>query len=119
MKKHIINYKINGKQLMISTLDSIQRIEFPYEIDEVEKFENSLVVLLDIPMGIIFNENVFGVSAEGKVIWKIEKMSYVYDDSPFTGMGKEGNYVKLSNWGDIDLLVNPNTGEIVKKSFSK
>ena len=119
MKKKIINYKINDEQLTVVSSDSIKRVTFPFKVKQVEKFDDVLVVRLEIPMGTIFNENVFGVSAEGKVIWQIEKMSYVYEDSPFTGMGKEGHYAKLCNWDGTDLLVNPNTGEIAKKSFSK
>ena len=56
---------------------------------------------------------------KGKIIWQIEKIPYVYEDSPYTWIGKQDGYLKLGNWDGTDLTVNPKTGEIIQKSFSK
>ncbi|GAB4393523.1 MAG: hypothetical protein Tsb005_12190 [Gammaproteobacteria bacterium] len=117
--KRIINYKIDGSRLVVSTLNSVKYVQFPYEIKQVEEFGEILVVRLKIPVGIILNENVFGVSSEGKILWQIEKLSSVYTDNPFTGMVREGDNAKLFNWDGTDLIVNPATGEIIKKGYSK
>ncbi|MDQ5899645.1 MAG: hypothetical protein QG624_564 [Pseudomonadota bacterium] len=117
--KQIINFKIDEKRIVISTLDSVNHVQFSFDIKQVENFGDMLVVRLKIPVGTTYNENVFGVSYDGKILWQIEKLKYVYNDSPFTGMVREGNNIKLCNWDGTDLIVNSQTGEIISKGWSK
>jgi hypothetical protein len=119
MKKSIISYRFEDNRLIISTADSIKRVILPLAIEKVECFENVLVVLLDFSTDTIFNENVFGVSAEGKVIWQIEKMSYVYEHSPFTNISQENDLLSAYNLDGYDYFIDPKTGKIVDKEFLK
>ncbi len=117
--KQITNFKNDGKRIAISTLDSVNHVQFSFEIKQVENFGDLLVVRLKVPVGITYNENVFGVSYDGRILWQIEKLKYIYKDSPFTGMVREGDYIKLCNWDGTDLIVDPNTGKIISKGYSK
>ncbi len=117
--KQILNFKIDGKRIVISTPNSVKYVQFSFDVKQVETFSDLLVVRLKIPVGTTYNENVFGVSYDGKILWQIEKLKYVYTDSPFTGMGREGDNIKLCNWDGTDLIVNPQTGEIISKGWSK
>lgn len=119
MNKQIINFTIEGINLIISTHDSVKNVQFPFEVKQVESFETVLIVRLKIPVGTTFNENIFGVSSDGKILWQIKKMKYVYNDSPFTGMVRAGSNIKLCNWDGTDLIVNPETGEIIQEGYSK
>ncbi len=108
--KNKLTIKFNGDEKVI---------KFKYDIGKVQEFENCIVVMIDPPQGAVFNENVFGVSYEGKILWQVKPLKYVYNDSPFTGMVREENFIKLFNWDGTDLTVNPRTGEIISKGYSK
>lgn len=85
----------------------------------MEEINDIVIVRLDIPLGVIFNENVYAVTADGKILWQITKMSHVYEDCPYANMlVKEGN-IELYNWDGTILLVEPATGEILEKGYTK
>lgn len=117
--KHTIKYEIDDKNLKLLSSEDEKIISFAYPIRQVIKFNDCLVVRLESDIGQIYNENVFGISNEGKVLWQIEPMPHVYNDSPYTGLGQEGNSAKLSNWDGTDLIIEPYTGRIIKKSYSR
>lgn len=114
-----IEYKIENKKLKLIRNEVEKLVIFDFPIRQVIKFHDCFVVRLEPDIGQIYNENVFGISHEGKILWQIESISLVYEDSPYTGIGKEGEKAKLCNWDGTDLLIDPYTGKIIKKSFSK
>jgi hypothetical protein len=118
MNKNII-YEINNKNLNLINDGNKYVVAFDFPIRQVISFDEYFIVRIEPDVGVIYNENVFGVSLKGKVLWQIKAIPHVYDDSPYTGIGKDGENAKLSNWDGTDLLVKPMTGEIIKKSFSK
>ena len=63
-------------------LDDGTEVSFGFNIREIILFEDLIVVLLKIPSGTIFNENVFGVTPSGEICWQIEKLISDSDDSP-------------------------------------
>lgn len=95
------------------------KVEFIWPITDVIKFNDVLVVRVEPESGVIYNENVFGVSVTGEIIWSIEKRNHVYEDSPYTAINKKNDTVKFSNWDGEDLVVDPHTGQILSSSFSK
>jgi hypothetical protein len=115
--KPVISFEEN--KLYIDIYGDRKTVKFPYPIVKIETFYDCMVVMIEPPMKTIFNENIYGVSYDGKSLWQIEKLKYVYEDSPFTGMVREGNYMKLCNWDGTDLIVNPMTGKIIRKGYSK
>ncbi len=94
-------------------------VELPYPIQTVLSFGNYVAVLLEIPTGTKFNENVFGISIEGKILWQIQEKPHVYDISSYTSISKLGDNLELCNWDGLDLVVDPKTGNIISESWSK
>ena len=117
MNKQVINFEKNS--LVIFDEAGKKMINFPSPIKQIEQFDKVIVVRIHPKADKFLNENIFGVSYDGKILWQIEKLKYVYKDSPFTGMGREGDFVKLCNWDGTDLIVNPETGKIIQKGYSK
>jgi len=115
MKSANLNFEINGKSLIVSG----KSIKFPLDIKQVEVFPNSFVVRLEVPTNFVFNENIFGVSKDGMILWQIEKLTYVYSNSPYTGMLREKNFIKLFNWDGKNLIVNPDNGKIIEVEYGK
>jgi hypothetical protein len=117
--KKMIKHEIDNKRLKLLGSEDEKIIIFDFPIRQVIKFHDCFVVRLEPDVGQIYNENVFGISNEGKILWQIETMSHVYKDSPYTWLGQEGDIAKLSNWDGADLVIEPYTGRIIKKSYSR
>lgn len=110
-----INYSTHGNELIVNS----SNLSFPWPVAQVIHFDESIVVRLEPDVGSKFNENVYGVNLNGKIIWKIEPCRHVYEDSPYTHIAADGDIVKLSNWDGDELFVSPKTGTILKKTYNK
>lgn len=99
--------------------DSGKIIEFKYDIGEALPCSSVIVVMLSVPLKAMFNENVYGVSFEGNILWQVPKKKHVYADSPYTGLGYQGDRVVLNNWDGLELVMNPITGEILEEGYGK
>jgi hypothetical protein len=93
-------------------------INFDYPIGGVADYGDVIVVRLEIPYqirDIIFNENVFGVSVSGKILWQI-KPQYPKTKKVYYGsLDKEDQYAVVANWLGLVLYLDPYTGNIVKR----
>lgn len=114
-----IKHEIDDKKLKLSEFKNETIIIFDFPIRQVIKFSNCFVVRLEPDIGSIYNENVFGISNEGKKLWQIEPLSHIYEDSPYTGLGQIGDLAQLCNWDGTDLIIEPYTGRIISIGYSK
>lgn len=110
-----LRYRVEGKYLWIDDI----AVHFNFPIVQAIPFSKTVVIRLEAPVGSQFNENVFGVNPEGRIVWQVPPRRLVYSDSPFTGMEEKGGKILLSNWDGLELLVDPATGEVLKESFGK
>lgn len=111
-----MTYTVNGSSIH---LESGNRIDFDYPIDEVVDCGKTLVVMIEPDPGVPFNENVYGVDKCGQIAWQIQRRSHVYKDSPYTGMLKDDSNVKVFNWDGETLTLNPSDGAIIKVEYGK
>lgn|SRR5690554_5752998 len=97
-----------------------KKISFNFDVVEYIELESVIVIRLKIPTNVIFNENVFGLNKDGKIIWQIEQKKFMYENSPYTNMKKINNYkVNLSNWDGTQILINPINGNILDEKWVK
>jgi hypothetical protein len=118
MSQHNKRYNIEGNNLFIDKI----AIEFDFNIAESVEISNMLIVRLDKPIGLVDNENVFGVSLiERKIKWQIPKRSYHSEikDCPFISIRIFNNELELINWCSIYLVVNPLTGGLIREGWTK
>ena len=88
-------------------------IRFSYPIREAIAISGLLVVRLETPPEITFNENVFGVSlAEKRIKWQIAKREYHLKNCPFVDVKIFQGQLILYNWCDVYFVVDPATGKI-------
>ncbi|MBN2841923.1 MAG: hypothetical protein JXM68_02470 [Sedimentisphaerales bacterium] len=97
--------------------------EFPGIINEVVIFDNVASVMID-GYETKIRENVYGVDYCANIIWQVprvreEDKEGLWKLGRYTGMGKHGNQLYLFNSDGTDLLLDPNTGEILEKGWSK
>lgn len=115
MEQQANRYKIQDNKLTIA--DAV--LTFDYPIRESLEVSGMLIVLLEKKSRTIYNENVFGISlTEKKVKWQIAKLQYATGtDCPFIDVFIFEGKVRLNNWCDIFLIINPITGEILERSL--
>ena len=91
---------------------------FDYPIKESLVMEGMLIVRLEMPFKIIYNENVLGISlSEQKIKWRIVKRKYREQDCPFISITQYGNFLKLFNWCGFYFIIDPITGGILEESL--
>ena len=73
-------YSIHGNAIQLS---SGQRLSFDYPIAQTENAGEIIVIRLDVPRGSKYNENVFGVSSQGELLWQVQEKKYTESDSPY------------------------------------
>ena len=108
--------KYSGNQLF---LENGTRVSFEFDIKKIISFENFIAVLLEIPPGTIFNENVFGVSLNGEIIWQIEKLFPDTEDSPHTNIKSSVNGLEAYNWSGVKVGVHLRTGKTTYRRITK
>ena len=100
-------------------LDDGTEVSFDFDIRKIILFEDLIVVLLKIPSGTIFNENVFGVSPGGEIYWQIEKLISDTDDSPHINIKRSVNGLDAFNWSGVKVGVDLGTGKLTHRRVTK
>jgi hypothetical protein len=115
MDKNNIVYVVEENLLKIGGTS----IPFKYKINEAIPVFDMLIIRLESPRDVVFNENVFGVNmCEKKIKWQIANLRYDTGvDCPFVGVKFSDGRLYLNNWCDIYLIVDPLTGEILERSL--
>lgn len=112
-------FKVDKNALIVNK----HRVEFQHNIQNVIPIDKTLVVLLHIPFNETFLDNVFAVSNEGKVVWRIQNPSEVYpinERLPYEYMrlDESGNMV-VTDFVGIRYQVNPVNGKIIGRDCVK
>lgn len=91
---------------------------FDYEITEFVEFENVILVCLNY-FEVPFNENVFALDYNGKILWQICKYTPLEGrKSSFVGLNKENESSCWAvNWDGTSLLLDINSGEVLKNKW--
>lgn len=110
---------IDNSLLVRSSGRRENRVDFVWPVADVLDCGDVLVVRIDPDPGSKDNENVFGVDGNAVIVWKVPARKYIYEDSPYTGIKKAGDNVRLFNWDGAELLVNPSTGEVLQTTYSR
>lgn len=95
------------------------KASFLWPIAEVVPKDDVFVVRVDPEPDACFNENVYGVSTDGKILWQIAERQHVYADSPYTKILLTADGVVLFNWDGDELLVDPVSGKVLRAAQGK
>jgi len=118
MSEDLMQYIIKKNTLIVGNVTH----SFQFPIDSYLEIEGMLIVLLDIPPQVQYNENVFGVSLVDNHIWQIAKTEHhpVYKQMcPFVGIGLQEGNIRLNNWCNKYYIVDPWTGKILEEEESR
>ena len=112
-------YAISGKELQIN---GDVRAKFPFDIRKVIECGDRKVVLLTIPPTASMTENVFGVNADGAIVWQVEKIpeTSIHPQLWYADMDPvSNNTVRLYNWNGWSVEVDISTGRVRQRTWSK
>lgn len=97
-----------------------QRVRLEAEASQVLEIGDVVIVRLHVQPGAIKNENVVAFDRKNaELLWRIPVRKYVYADSPYTAISREGEYIWAHNWDGADVKLDTRTGEILEEKFSK
>jgi hypothetical protein len=111
------NYSTEGNTVIIGG----NRVGFLYPVATVIPINNIFVVRLDVPIGEIFDRNVYGISNAGKILWQIAASGRKGKvDKCYVSLvdNANGGVVVSDFWG-FDYSLNMNSGEVTSKAFNR
>lgn len=117
------NYYIQKNKLII---DDNNIISFDYPIQESIEIGDMLIVYISLYDKVTpLEENIFGVNlVEKKIKWQVEKREYPTRGNPnmrcpFVGIKFYNNKLRLFNWCDTALIVDPLTGKVLEEEQTR
>lgn len=107
---------IQGNKIIINE----KEVELPYPIYTHLVVNDNILVVLNVPKGHTFNENIYCIKSDGSIAWQVKEQDYLYKRSSFVNIRQDslGN-VWLVNWDGSQYRVDTSTGEILEKHFYK
>jgi hypothetical protein len=118
----LMSHKLYKTEINKLTLNHGEPIIFEHPIMQSLLVENIILLVLEIPSKIIYNQNVFAVSLNGDLLWRIKPIDFFQKakDCPYTQVVENGlGQVILFNWCDTAVVINPKTGEVLSKYHAK
>jgi hypothetical protein len=113
----MIDFKIQGKSLRLG----VKKIDFDYPIEIVLFYKGVYLVLLDpdshkqkwgqFP-------NLFALSPITGILWVAELPTTNTGDS-YHSLGIVNDRINAYSWCSYECFIDPNTGKIIEKTFTK
>jgi len=113
------DFKIEGSTLVVKGIE----VSFPYKIDNVKMCNGLYIVLLDIPMGVKFLNNIYAVDYGGHMVWQIQDPREIYSikgNIEYVGTRiTEDNKIVVTNFSGITYTLDSSNGFIIDKGVTK
>jgi hypothetical protein len=97
-------------------------VTFDFDIREATEVNGILIVILEVPPDHAMTENVFGVSAEGKLLWQIERTVANSTDPVNRYLGvtsHDQRIARIYNWNGVNSGVDIHTGKVLDAQIVK
>jgi hypothetical protein len=111
-----MKYRIKANKLI---LGNKKNIVFDFSIRQVIEINTFLIIRLADKAGMFGNENIYCVNDEGTLIWQIEKVPHVHNNSPYTNIWEEKGNLRAYNWDGEGVTIDIKTGKIISREFMK
>ncbi|MGN8072637.1 hypothetical protein [Mucilaginibacter sp. 22184] len=114
------NYHIDEKKIVF---EKGLTVEFDFPIKETLVFNDKIIVLLDIvgTTNTKYNQNVFAIDRNGKILWQIERTENLdaIGYCPFISIEMDNLNLVSFNWCGYKFIIDPKTGEVIERIFTK
>jgi hypothetical protein len=104
------------------TLPNGYSLDFEYPIGETLITDDVIVIVLDVSFKVDYKQNVFAISTSGDFLWRISETG-LFNPGPncvyiSVIINHDGELV-LFNWCDTAVVVDPQTGDVLRKYHTK
>lgn len=114
-----IDLKVDKDTLVVNE----KKLFFDYNIRKVEVLEELLIILLGVPFDVSYLDNVFAVTKEGDIAWRVQSLGEVYpmeNRLPYEHMNiDEFKQIVVSDFYGRRFFINPQDGKIIGRDFVK
>jgi hypothetical protein len=115
-----MNYSIQSNELHLANGHTLT---FEHPIKKVVDIDTVIIVIVKAKSGTIYNNNVFAFSRSGDFLWRIgnvELYDYATESCPYNGaIVNDDQELVLFNWCDTAVIVDPQTGDVVRTYQTK
>jgi hypothetical protein len=95
----------------------------PFPISATAEVDGVVVAVLGLPPGTSMTENVFGLSAEGAILWQVERIPETSSDAIANQyvsiIGSGEGMARVSNWNGVVVDVDVQTGKVKRWYWGK
>ncbi|WP_139488176.1 hypothetical protein [Brevibacillus dissolubilis] len=117
-----IPFRLNHNEIMVAG----KILHFPHIIYSVREMDDRLVILTLPPTGISIGadeiNNVYGISQQGQLLWRIEDAGLLYGlPNPVTYLAiwiNDSGKLIATNFA-LNVVIKPATGKIVERGLTK
>ncbi|GAA0306176.1 hypothetical protein GGQ92_002891 [Gracilibacillus halotolerans] len=113
-----IKYSYDNRELVVNNI----KLVFDYNIRFVKEVNTIVIVLLEVPYNVKYLNNVFGVSSEGKIKWRIRKAiddHSIKNPLPYENLMVHGENVFVTDFYGRRFSVNPINGKLISSDIAK
>lgn len=114
-----VTYSFDNKTLWLQSFDNKKEIKFEYPIRQVIQFKNRFLVRLEPDIGKLLNENIYCLGSNGELLWQVKPTQYIDADCPYTNIIISDSSLYAFNWSGEKVQIDLNSGDIIKKNFTK
>ncbi len=110
--------KINKNELCIDK----KIMEFKYDIRDAKVLDNQIIVLLSIPFNVDEIDNIYAVSLDCKINWKVESLSIINPNGnnlPYESMFFNNGELTATDFYGRRYFINITDGTIEKRDIVK
>ncbi|URZ04109.1 hypothetical protein [Clostridium felsineum] len=108
----------NGHYCIYNNID----VRFDYNIRDVKLFGDLIIVLLSIPFDKTELDNLYAISKQGKVVWRVQGLNTVFPNQsnlPYEQMNVNENVITATDFYARRYFINPLNGNIEKSDIVK
>ena len=110
--------KVNGSELSIDG----KTIKFKYDIRDTKVVNNQVIVLLSIPFNDNELDNIYAVSLDAKINWRVESLNLINPNGnnlPYENMFLNNEELTATDFYGRRYFINIINGTIIKKDIVK
>lgn len=107
--------KINKNELSIDK----NTIKFNYDIRDIKVVDNQVIILLSIPFGVDETSNIYAISLDCKIIWKVENRKPNRRNLPFENIFLNNRILTATDFYGKRYFINITNGLIEKTDIVK
>lgn len=110
--------KVNKNELSIDS----KIIKFNYDIRDTKVDNNQVIVLLSIPFNVDEIDNIYAVSLDCKINWKVESLSIINPNGnnlAYENMFLNNDELTATDFYGRRYFINTTNGKISKKDIVK